>query len=68
MNMFLYLPLPLDFILQDSVEYIPDALDEIQYKAYNNLPEEFHKYMFIAVMVGFICYEFAHFFNSTYPK
>ena len=65
-EMFVYLPLPLSF--QDSVEYIPDALEEIQHKVYNNLPAEFHKYMFIAVIIGFVFYEFAHYVNSTYPK
>ena len=64
--MFVYLPIPLSF--QDSVEYITDALEEIPRKAYNNVPEEFHKYMFIAVIIGFVFYEFANFVNSTYPK
>jgi predicted Zn-dependent protease with MMP-like domain len=64
--MFVYLPIPLSF--QDSVEYIPDALEEIPRKAYDNIPEEFHKYMFIAVIIGFVFYEFANFVNSTYPK
>jgi predicted Zn-dependent protease with MMP-like domain len=64
--MFVYLPFPLSF--QDSVEYIPDALEEIPRKAYDNIPEEFHKYMFIAVILGFVFYEFANFVNSTYPK
>jgi len=65
-EMFVYLPLPLS--LQESVEYIPDALDEIPRKAYDNIPEEFHKYMFIAVMIGFLLYEISHFVSSTYPK
>jgi len=64
--MFVYLPFPLSF--QESVEYIPDTLEEIPRKAYDNIPEEFHKYMFIAVIIGFVFYEFANFVNSTYPK
>ena len=64
--MFVYLPLPLS--LQETVEYIPDALEEIPRKVYYNTPEEFHKYIFIALIIGFVFYEFAHFVNSTYPK
>jgi len=64
--MFVYIPFPLSF--QDSVEYIPDALDEIPGKVYDNNPEEFNKYVFIALMIGFVLYEFSYFVNSIYSK
>ena len=67
--MFLYLPVPLDFVLQqETVEYIPDALDEIPREVYDKIPKEFQKYMFLAVMIGFIVYEISIFISSTYSK
>lgn len=61
------LSLPLS-LQQKSVEYIPDAFDEMPRKVYDKIPEEFHKYMFIAIMICFVIYEISHFINHTYSK
>lgn len=65
--MFLYLLVPFGFVLQQKT-VIPDSLDEIPVELYDKIPDVSHKYTFIAVMFGFIVYEFLSFVNSTYFK
>ena len=65
--MFLYLLLPFGFVLEQKT-VIPDALDEIPIELYDKIPDVSHNYIFLAVMFGFIVYEFSNFINSTYSK
>jgi hypothetical protein len=65
--MFLYLLVPFGFVLEEKT-VIPDALDEIPVELYDKIPDVSHNYMFLAVMSGFVVYEFSNFINSTYSK